>query len=75
MNFEVQTFRKCGRADAGARDERRGCVVTGLRLNGISGLESQSRMRQFGSLLPFLILAKRTSTSIVIRAVREGACL
>jgi FixJ family two-component response regulator len=52
---------------------RPGCLVTDLRLMGISGLELQSQLIRRGCLLPVIVLTAFAQTPITVQAIKAGA--
>jgi RNA polymerase sigma factor (sigma-70 family) len=54
-------------------DDRPGCVVTDLRMHGMSGVELQEKLGQRGNSLPVIILTAFARTSVTVRAIQAGA--
>jgi FixJ family two-component response regulator len=52
---------------------RPGCVVTDVRMIGMSGLDLQDRLREQGIRLPVIVLTAYPRTSSTVRAMRAGA--
>lgn len=52
---------------------RTGCVVTELRLPGITGIELLERMRAAGNMLPVIFLTAYADIPATVRAMRSGA--
>lgn len=52
---------------------RPGCLVSEVRVPGVSGLEIQQRLADQGSLLPVIFIAAHADISIVVEAMRLGA--
>lgn len=50
-----------------------GCVVTDVRMLGMSGLELQERLNEMGSILPVVVLTAYATTSLAVRAMKSGA--
>lgn len=50
-----------------------GCVVTDLRMPGMSGLELQSRLTANGSTLPIIFLTGFGEVDVAVRALKMGA--
>ena len=73
MRFDVQCFSTAEEFLSAAGDQDRGCIVTGLRLSGMSGLELQAELNERNSLLPVILVAERVSTQLVVKAMRNGA--
>lgn len=53
--------------------EKAGCLVTDIRMLGMSGLELQSELRGMGSLLPVIVLTAYATTPVTVQAIQEGA--
>jgi two-component system, LuxR family, response regulator FixJ len=52
-----------------------GCLVTDLRMLGMSGLELQEEMRKRKIFLPVIVLTAYARTPITVRAMRAGAVM
>jgi two-component system, LuxR family, response regulator FixJ len=50
-----------------------GCVVTDIRMIGMSGLELQDRLKERGVRLPVIVLTAYPKTSSTVRAMKAGA--
>lgn len=55
------------------RDGRPGCLVTDIRMPGMSGLELQERMRAEGSSIPTIVLTGFGDVPGAVRALKGGA--
>ena len=51
----------------------RGCVITDLRMLGMSGVELQDALRQREIRLPVILITAYPRTSITVRAMKHGA--
>ena len=51
----------------------RGCVLANLNHFGIGGMDVLQHLNQRQSTLPLILLARRVSTRLVVRVMREGA--
>jgi FixJ family two-component response regulator len=49
------------------------CIVTDLRMPGLSGTEFQQRVRATGSSVPFVFLTGHGGVSDAVRAMKDGA--
>ena len=54
-------------------DGRSGCLVTDIRMLGMSGLELQERLRERGVQLPVIVMTAYAETRTTVRALRGGA--
>ncbi len=52
---------------------RPGCVVTDLRMMGMSGLDLQAKLAEMGSALPVVMITAHASIPVAVRAVQTGA--
>lgn len=50
-----------------------GCIVTDLRMPGMSGLELQKRLHVLGATLPLIVLTAFGDVPVVVRAMKQGA--
>jgi two-component system response regulator FixJ len=50
-----------------------GCLVTDLRMHGISGLELLERLRRDQVMLPVIIITAHARTPITVKAIQQGA--
>lgn len=55
------------------RDGRPGCLVTDIRMPGMSGLDLQERMRAEGSSIPTIVLTGFGDVPGAVRALKGGA--
>ncbi|QDT11486.1 response regulator transcription factor [Stieleria marina] len=54
-------------------ENARGCVVSDLRMVGMSGLELQDALRGRGNTIPLILITAHPRTSHTVRAIRRGA--
>ena len=52
--------------------ELRGCVLTDIRMDGISGLELFSRLSEAGSHLPCIVLTGHGDVPMAVEALKKG---
>lgn len=52
--------------------ELRGCVLTDIRMDGISGLELFSRLKDAGSRLPCIVLTGHGDVPMAVEALKKG---
>lgn len=50
-----------------------GCLVTDLRMDGMSGVELQQKLAESGIHLPVIIITAHAETQITVKAVKTGA--
>jgi FixJ family two-component response regulator len=53
--------------------QRPGCLVTDIRMLGMSGLELQKELRDLGALLPVIVLTAYATTPTTVQAIQQGA--
>ncbi len=54
-------------------DDKHGCLVTDIRMLGMSGLELQAQLAEMGSLLPVIVLTAYATTPLTVQAIQGGA--
>jgi FixJ family two-component response regulator len=72
MQFVVEEY-ATGEEFLSQPNKKVGCVISELRLAGISGLELQAHLQRNANTLPIVFVAERASTPLVVRAMRQGA--
>lgn len=50
-----------------------GCLITDIRMPGISGLELQQKLKSLGSTMPIIVVTSSTDTPIRARMLEDGA--
>jgi two-component system, LuxR family, response regulator FixJ len=53
--------------------EAHGCIVTDIRMPGMSGLELQKRLQALGATLPIIVLTAFGDVPVAVRAMKQGA--
>ncbi len=54
-------------------DGRPGCLVTDIRMLGMSGLELQDKLRELDVHLPVIVMTAYANTPLTVRAMQNGA--
>ena len=54
-------------------DGRPGCLVTDVRMTGMSGLELQEKLQELKIPLPVIVMTAYAKTSLTVRAMQSGA--
>lgn len=73
LGVPVETFAS-GEAFLGViRPDRPGCLVTDVRMPGMSGLELQDTLARCGSLLSVIVISGHADVPMAARAFRAGA--
>lgn len=70
---EAQVFASAEDFLAGYDQQRTGCVVTDVRMLGMSGLELQERLQQVDGALPVIVITAFGDVPQAVRAMRLGA--
>lgn len=73
MGLAAEGFSSAEEFLAGYREGRRGCVITDLRMPGLSGLDLQQELIRREWPLPVVILTAYPRTSVTVQAMRAGA--
>jgi two-component system, LuxR family, response regulator FixJ len=73
LGLEAQAF--CSAEDFLARHDRGrpGCLVTDIRMAGMSGLDLQDRLLEQGVRMPVIVLTAYPRTRMTVRAMKAGA--
>ena len=73
LGFATERFASAEEFLGRFRADRRGCVVTDLRLPGKSGIELQAELEQAGSTLPVILVSAYADVPAAVEAMRRGA--
>jgi FixJ family two-component response regulator len=73
MGLRAESFASAEEFLAHYTADRPGCLVTDLRMIGMSGLELQERLIQQHISIPVIVLTAFARTSVTVRAVKVGA--
>jgi two-component system response regulator FixJ len=71
--YEVKTY------DSGVRfleqltGDESGCVITDVRMPGITGLAMAARLRSLGSRLPIIVITGQADVPMAVEAMKAGA--
>lgn len=71
--FDVHEFASAEEFIDDSGHQARGCIISGLRLGGMSGLELQTLLNEQGSLLPIILVSEKVSTPLIVKGMRSGA--
>lgn len=69
----VETFESGPKLLAALTPERRGCVITDVRMPGMDGLELQEHMLTLQIRLPVIVITGHGDVPIAVRAMKAGA--
>ncbi len=73
MGVGAEAFASAEEFLEGCAEGRAGCLVTDVRMLGMSGLELQEELRRRRILLPVIVLTAYPRTPSTVRAVKAGA--
>jgi len=73
MGVAVRDFASAEEFLAALEPDWRGCVVTDVRMVGLSGLELQQELRRRGAALPVIVMTAYPRTATTVQAMRAGA--
>lgn len=73
VGLEVETFASAGEFLDAYRPDRRGCLITDIRMPGMSGLELQERLTEDGYHIPVIVLTGFGDVPAAVRALKGGA--
>jgi FixJ family two-component response regulator len=71
--IESQTYLSAEDFLEDLQEDARGCVVTDLRLTGMSGLQLQEHLKEVGSFLPIIVVSGRADVGIAVKVMEQGA--
>jgi FixJ family two-component response regulator len=73
VGLEVETFAGAGEFLDAYSPDRRGCLITDIRMPGMSGLELQERLTADGYHIPVIVLTGFGDVPAAVRALKGGA--
>ena len=73
MGVKAETFASAEQFLDSFDPSRPGCLVTDLRMLGMSGVELQENLLGHGIKLPVILITAHAETTITVRAVKTGA--
>ncbi|MEO2020149.1 MAG: response regulator [Fuerstiella sp.] len=73
MGVNVEAFASAEEFLAGFDSHRKGCLVTDMRMAGISGLELIQTLRRNGHLLPVILVSGHANVEMTVQAMNSGA--
>ncbi len=66
----------CAEAFLGVQDGECGCIITDIKMPGLSGIEMTERLRAMGYATPVIMITARADASLERQAYASGAvCL
>lgn len=73
VGLEVETFASARDFLDAYRPDRRGCLITDIRMPGMSGLELQEQLSADGYHIPVIVLTGFGDVPAAVRALKGGA--
>lgn len=73
MGFAARPFASAEEFLEQLTPDCRGCVVTDVRMEGLSGDQLQARLNQQEIFLPIIVLTAYARTPLTVKVMREGA--
>ena len=73
VGLQVETFPSAGEFLDTYRPDRRGCLITDIRMPGMSGLELQEQLSVDGYHIPVIVLTGFGDVPTAVRALKGGA--
>ena len=73
MGLDAETFDSGERFLEAVPLQRHGCLITDVRMNGMSGLQLLNRMSDRGWILPTIVVTAYADVRIAVDALRSGA--
>lgn len=73
MGAQSETFESAEEFLSQFDPNRPGCVVTDLRMLGMSGVELQEKLAADGFAIPVIIITAHAETPVTVKAVQQGA--
>ena len=70
---DVATYESADAFLAGLQDVKGGCIVTDVRMPGMSGLDLLKRLRELKSPLPVIIITGHGDVPLAVEAMKFGA--
>ena len=73
MGLRAETFESAEEFLEQFDEAQAGCVVTDLRMAGISGIQLQQKLADRGVSIPIIIVTAHAETPLTVQAVKDGA--
>jgi two-component system response regulator FixJ len=71
--YEVTTHESASEFLDGFTGEETGCLITDVRMPGVSGLDLARRLRSLGSKLPVIVITGHADVPLAVDAMKSGA--
>jgi FixJ family two-component response regulator len=73
VGLQIRTYGSAQEFLEAKREDLEGCLVLDVRLPGISGLDFQSQLAEFGIRLPVILISGHGDIPMTVRAMKAGA--
>jgi len=73
LGLQVETYASAEQYLQAFDGSRPGCVVTDMRMLGLSGIELQEQLIQMGNRIPVILISAHANMQIAVKAMRNGA--
>ncbi|TWT32713.1 response regulator transcription factor [Blastopirellula retiformator] len=73
LGLKTEQFSSAEEFLAAFSADRCGCVITDVRMLGLSGVELQERLLSVGYRIPVILITAHANTQTTVRAMRNGA--
>jgi FixJ family two-component response regulator len=73
VGLRVETFEGAAEFLSRAPVDQHGCLLLDIRMQKMSGLELQARLRPAGIALPVIVVSAHTDVPVTVRAMKAGA--
>ncbi|MBI1345557.1 response regulator [bacterium] len=73
VGLSVQTFGSAQEFLATFDADQAGCIVTDVRMLGMTGLELQERLREMSCQIPMILITAYADVPMAVRAMKHGA--
>jgi RNA polymerase sigma factor (sigma-70 family) len=73
MGLKAQAFASGEEFLAAYRAQQPGCLVTDVRMLGMSGIELQQQLAARGCKLPVIVITAHANTPLTVQAMKQGA--
>jgi two-component system, LuxR family, response regulator FixJ len=72
-HVEVQTYESASVFLEDLPNIRSGCIITDVRMSGMSGIDLLRRLRQLKTLMPVIVITGHGDVQLAVEAMKEGA--
>lgn len=73
VGLPVETFGSAAEFLASHTPDRNGCIVSDVKMLGMTGLELQEHLHEQGSTLPMILITAYADVPMAVRAIKYGA--